>query len=127
MITTVEQMIEQYVSAWNENNFEDYHREFSKCWTDETVYSDPLSEKIEGLAALSQFAEKSLAIVPNRKFSVLEKPDYHHQFGKYTWMVEYDGQTNTGYDYFEFNESFKITRLISFFKLPEDYPVDKLL
>lgn len=126
MITSVNEMIEQYVSAWNETNLEDYKREFEKCWAPDGVYSDPTSEKIEGLEGLSRFADVSLSIVPERKFKVLEAPEYHHRFGRYSWTVELPGKTNVGYDFFEFNDDFKITRLISFFKLPDDYPLEKL-
>jgi len=127
MITSVEKMIAQYVSAWNENNLADYKKEFEKCWAPGAIYSDPTSAKIEGLNELSQFAQKSLDIIPDRKFKILEQPEHHHSFGRYSWTVELPGQTNTGYDFFEFDDSFKITRLISFFKLPEDYPLDRLV
>lgn len=126
MITSVEEMIEQYVLAWNENTLEDYKREFAKCWAVDAEYVDPYSENIIGVEGISNFAQKSLEIVPTRKFKVLEKPEYHHTFGKYVWEVEFSGQTNSGYDYFEFNTNFQITRLVSFFKLPSDYPLEKL-
>ncbi|MBF4515624.1 nuclear transport factor 2 family protein [Flavobacterium sp. ANB] len=125
MITSVEKMIEQYVSAWNENNLEAYKSEFKKCWATNAVYIDPYSE-INGLDELAHFAYKSLEIMPTRKFSILEKPEFHHSFGKYVWEVEISGKTNIGYDYFEFNSNFEITRLISFFKLAEDYPLERL-
>jgi hypothetical protein len=125
MKTSVEKMIEQYVSAWNENSLELYQREFAKCWAKDAVYIDPYSE-VNGLDALADFAYKSLGIMPTRKFSILEKPEFHNTFGKYVWKVEIGEQTNTGLDYFEFNDNFEITRLISFFKLPEDYPLERL-
>lgn len=125
MNTSVEKMIGQYVSAWNENSLEKYREEFKKCWTLDAVYTDPYGE-YNGLEALSVFAHKSHGIMPERKFSILEEPEYHHQSGRYAWSVEISGRTNVGYDYFEFNGNFEITRLVSFFKLPDDYPVDKL-
>ncbi|MRX39025.1 isomerase [Flavobacterium sp. LC2016-23] len=126
MNASVEKMIEQYVSAWNENNLEAYKEEFEKCWAVDAVYIDPYSE-VNGLDELARFAQKSFEIMPTRKFSILEKPEFHHSFGKYTWEVDISGRKNHGYDYFEFNSNFEITRLISFFKLPEDYPLDRLL
>jgi hypothetical protein len=125
MNTSVEEMIEQYVSAWNENSLEDYRREFKKCWSPEAIYVDPFGS-YQGVESLSEFAQKSLEIVPSRKFRVFENPEYHHQFGRYAWKVESLGQSNVGYDYFEYNDRFEITRLVSFFKLPEDYPIEKL-
>lgn len=125
MTASVEKMIDQYVSAWNENNGEAYKKEFGKCWAPNAVYIDPYSE-VNGLDELAHFAQKSLEIMPTRKFTILEKPEFHHTFGKYVWEVEISGRKNQGYDYFEFNSDFEITRLISFFKLPDDYPMDQL-
>jgi len=125
MITSVEQMVDQYLAAWNENNLEAYKREFAKCVADDFLYSDPFGE-YEGVNGLANFANISLDIIPARKFTLLEKPEHHHTYGRYAWKVEFSGKTNIGYDYFEFNQDFKMTSLISFFKLPEDYPLDKL-
>lgn len=125
MNTSVEEMIGQYVSAWNENSLENYRKEFGKCWADDAVYLDPYGE-YQGVDELATFAYKSLEIVPERKFSIFEEPEYHHQFGRYTWKVEIGEKTNVGFDYFEFNSNFEITRLVSFFKLPEDYPLERL-
>lgn len=125
MITSVKEMITKYVDAWNETSLEAYTTEFAKCYVPDAIYTDPYGE-YKGLNALANFAYVSLAIVPTRKFEVLETPEYHHNSGKYMWQVTSEGGSNTGYDYFEFNADFKITRLVSFFKLPEDYPLDKL-
>lgn len=125
-MTTVEEMIRQYVSAWNENGLENYKREFSKCWSADAQYIDPFGE-YSGVDGLARFAQTSFEIVPARKFSILEEPEYHHQYGRYAWKVDISGETNVGYDYFEFNSNFEITRLVSFFKLPADYPLEKLL
>ncbi|MEO8534559.1 MAG: nuclear transport factor 2 family protein [Flavobacterium sp.] len=59
-------MIEQYVSAWNGNNFEAYKREFAKCRAADAVYIDPYSE-IKGLDELAGFAQKSLEIMRSLK------------------------------------------------------------
>jgi len=125
MITSVEEMITQYVAAWNENNLESYTREFAKCWAPGALYSDPFGE-YRGVEGLAGFAQKSLEIIPSREFKVLEKPEFHHQSGRYAWIVEFAGQTNVGYDFFKFNDQFEITELVSFFKLPESYPIEKL-
>lgn len=125
MNTSVEEMIGQYLSAWNENSLESYRKEFGKCWAPDAVYLDPYGE-YKGLDGLSGFAHKSLDITPDRKFSIFEKPEHHHQSGRYAWKAEAGGLTSVGYDYFEFNDNFEITRLVSFFTLRTDYPVDKL-
>jgi hypothetical protein len=126
MITTVREMIEQYITAWNKTSLAEYRQEFAKCWAEYGVYIDPTSAGFVGVEAIAQFANLSLDIVPERHFELVDEPDSHHTYGRYTWKVTTPGGTNVGYDYFEFNEEFKITRLVSFFKLPADYPVDEV-
>ncbi len=125
MNKSVQEMISRYVSAWNEQDLTSYKDEFEKCWAEDAVYLDPYGE-YKGVDELANFAFKSLEIVPQRKFSIFEEPEYHHGSGRYAWKVEIEGQSNVGYDYFEYNDNFKITRLVSFFKLPADYPLEKL-
>ncbi len=126
MITSVEEMIEQYVLAWNQTELKNYKNEFAKCWDGRALYSDQYSEHT-GLEGIVGFADKSLEFAPDRRFSVLESPEYHHGYGRYAWKVDAEGMSNVGYDYFEFNENFKIAKLISFFTLPDTYPIDKLI
>lgn len=125
MITSVEEMIAQYVMAWNQTDLESYRREFDKCWAEQALYSDQYSEHT-GMEGIAAFADTSLEFAPDRKFSILEKPEFHHTYGRYSWQAETGGRKNIGYDFFEYDESFKITKLISFFKLPEGYPIEKL-
>lgn len=126
MITSVEAMIQQYVASWNETTYDDYAREFAKCWAPEATYTDPNFEGIKGVEGIADFAKKSLDIVPERVFSIHEAPEFHHNTGKYLWAVEFAGQKRIGTDYFEYNDVFKITRLVSFLTLPDDYPLEKL-
>jgi hypothetical protein len=112
---TVEEMIEQYVSAWNRKNLEEFKAEFAKCWAPDANYTDPDYELVSGLDGIAGLAQVSLEKIPVRKFSVLTQPDYHPNVGRYNWKVELPGQTKEGFDYFEFNEKHQITRLVSFF------------
>lgn len=114
MITTVEEMIRTYVEAWNHDTLEEFKDEFAKCWTDETWYVDPEFE-IKGIDAIANLAQISLERIPGRKFSVAIQPEYHHNCGRYTWQVDFNNETKQGFDYFEFNKEFKITRISSFF------------
>ncbi|WP_133554323.1 isomerase [Pedobacter duraquae] len=125
MMSSVEKMIDQYILAWNQTGLESYSLEFEKCWGSNALYSDQYSEHT-GVQGIADFADQSLKFAPDRKFSVLEIPECHHTYGRYAWKVETGGKTNVGYDYFEFNAEFKITKLISFFTLPDDYPIEKL-
>jgi hypothetical protein len=112
---TVEEMIEQYVSAWNSKNLEEFKAEFAKCWAPDAIYTDPNYELVSGLDGIAELAQISLEKIPVRKFSVLTQPDYHHQVGRYNWKVELPELTKEGFDYFEFNDKYQLTKLVSFF------------
>jgi len=115
MMTSVEEMIGQYVNAWNGNSEVEFQREFSKCWAAEATYTDPDFENITGVEGISGLAKGSLEAYPIRKFSVAIAPEHHHHVGRYTWKVELPDNSREGFDYFEFNDEFKITKLVSFF------------
>jgi hypothetical protein len=110
MTASVEEMIEKYVSAWNNQNLEEFKAAFAECWAPEATYTDP-DYDIAGLDAIAGLAQLSLEKIPTRKFSVLTQPDYHHNVGRYNWQIHLPEGTKDGFDYFEFNSEFKITRI----------------
>ena len=107
-------MIRQYVHAWDQQDLAAYTTEFGKCWAVHGTYTDPNFE-INSLNGLAELAHTSLPKMPTRFFHVLTVPDFHHNVGRYTWSVDTPEGTKEGFDYFEFNEVYKITRLVSFF------------
>jgi hypothetical protein len=115
MITTVAQMITQYVESWNGAGLSEFKAGFAQCWDENAMYTDPDFERISGVNELAELAQKSLELYPGRIFHILAMPDHHHNVGRYAWMVDLPGETREGFDYFEFNEAFKITRIVSFF------------
>jgi hypothetical protein len=115
MITSVEEMIEQYVSSWNEGNLDDFKAAFARCWAADATYTDPNFELVKGVDGIADLAQFSLEKLPIRKFAVLTQPEYHHNVGRYNWKVDFPGETKEGFDYFEFNGENKLTRIVSFF------------
>ncbi|TDQ08897.1 hypothetical protein ATK78_3418 [Pedobacter metabolipauper] len=114
-MTSVEEMIEQYVAAWNGKELEEFKTDFAKCWAHDATYTDPNYNGITGVNGLAELAYGSLEIIPVRAFYILTSPDYHHNVGRYTWKVVLPEETKEGFDYFEFNDNNQITRLVSFF------------
>lgn len=114
MIASVEEMIEKYVNAWNNHNLAEFKAAFAECWSPEATYTDP-NYDIAGLDAVAELAQISLDKIPGRTFSVLTQPEHHHNVGRYNWQVHLPEGTKHGFDYFEFNSDFKITRIVSFF------------
>jgi hypothetical protein len=115
MITSVEEMIEKYVTAWNGNTLEQFKNSFAECWAANATYTDPNFEGITGVDGIVGLALASLGKVPVRTFNMLTLPDHHHHVGRYTWNVVLPNETKEGFDYFEFNSQNQITRLVSFF------------
>lgn len=115
MIQSVEEMIQQYVAAWNKKSLEEFTTEFSKCWASEATYIDPTVELVKGVDGISGLANQSLEVIPVREFQVKIAPEHHHNVGRYTWQVVLPQETKEGFDYFEFDNEFKITKIASFF------------
>lgn len=115
MIPSVEQMIKQYVAAWNGKGLDEFKAGFAQCWAADATYTDPNFALVQGVDGIAALAQGSLDTIPVRTFNVLTQPDYHHNVGRYTWNVVLPEETKDGFDYFEFNNENKITRLVSFF------------
>ena len=112
---TVEEMITQYVNAWNEDELNKFKTAFAKCLSSDMTYTDPQNELINGLNGLSELAEASLKNAPGRKFKVVNAPIFHHRTASYVWQMQLPAKSLEGLDYIEYNENFKITKLVSFF------------
>lgn len=115
MIPSVETMIEQYVNTWNASNLDAYKTGFTSCWAPDAIYTDPNHALIKGVDALADLAQGSWNKVPGRIFNILKRPVFHHNSGRYYWTVALPEGPRQGLDYFEFNDQFQITRLVSFF------------
>lgn len=124
-MNTVEEVVGQYILAWNQKDLASYKREFEKIWAEGAEYIDPHGHR-KNVDELATVAYESLKIMPERIFEIHKQPEYHHHYVKYEWKATYGGGVNIGTDIFTYDEHFKITKLISFFALPEDYPVEKL-
>jgi len=115
MIPSVEEMIRQYVAAWNNKGLEEFKAAFAPCWAEDATYTDPNFALIKGVDGIAGLAYASLEKLPTRTFQVLTQPEYHHNVGRYNWKVILPEETKEGFDYFEFNEANQITRIVSFF------------
>lgn len=115
MIPSVETMIEQYVNTWNASNLDAYKSGFAACWAPNATYTDPLNAYVQGVDALADLALGSWNKLPGRIFTITKRPLFHHNSGRYYWQVVLPEGPRQGLDYFEFNDQFQITRLVSFF------------
>ncbi|MCT3918919.1 isomerase [Elizabethkingia anophelis] len=115
MSTKIQKMIHNYLEAWNQKNQNDFKKAFSKVLSENLKYTDPTFD-VTGVDAIVNMALNSLEKFPGRKFEMLTEPEFHHNVGRYNWrMIFADGTFQNGFDCFEFNEDFFITRIIAFF------------
>ncbi|HEY0297810.1 MAG TPA: hypothetical protein VGB84_01190 [Arachidicoccus sp.] len=116
MISSVEELIQHYIESWNKKTPEEFRTAFLQCWSEIGTYTDPNFALEKGVEAIANLAVGSLKKSPGRKFEVLTQPEYHHNTGRYTWKVIFsDGTSSKGFDFFEFDDEYKITRIVSFF------------
>ncbi len=116
MIQTVEQMIAQYILAWNSTQPDAFEPAFALCWAEDANYSDPNFPMVEGLTGLINLAKDALLQIGFRQFSIIMEPQSHDYTCLYKWRASFaDGRSADGYDFIEFNEAFQITRLVSFY------------
>lgn len=113
---SVEQSIKQYVRAWNEKGVENIKAALEKCWTADTIFTDPKHPTVKGLDALVKAIQASQTAMPGRILSQTSKADFHHNSGTYQWVLtQKNGTTAKGSTYFEYNSENKLTRVVAFF------------
>ena len=116
MIQSAKETIDLYILAWNTQDPDKISDAFAKCWADDAIYTDPNYALVKGVDGISQLAIGSLEKIPGRTFHVLIEPDYHHNNGLYTWGADLPGiGSRQGVEYFELNDEYMITRIVSFF------------
>lgn len=113
MKPSVEETVQQYVTAWNNSGFDVFKAEFAKCLAPEVKYTDP-NYDIQGIDAIAGLAQGSEEKHPGRVFRLVTQPEHHHNVARYTWDVVLNNNTVEGQDILEFNEAGLITRIITF-------------
>jgi hypothetical protein len=112
---TVEETITQYIQAWNEKGVEKIKAALGKCWVDDGTYTDPNNPPTKGFNGLAAVIQSSWDKMPERKFSQISKADFHHNSGRFKWLVtRKDGSKTEGLDYFEYDSENRITRIVGF-------------
>ena len=87
-----------------------------KCWTSDSTYADPNNLPTRGFDGLAALIQSSWDNMPERKFTQLSKVDFHHNSGRFKWLLTMkDGSTKEGLDYFEYDSENRITRIVGFF------------
>ncbi len=113
---TIEESIRQYIQAWNEKGLKNIKAALEKCWTADSTYADPNNPPTKGLDGLTALIQSSENQMPDRKFSQMSKVEFHHNSGRFKWLLtRKNGETTEGLDYFEYDSANQITRIVGFF------------
>jgi hypothetical protein len=113
---SIEATILTYTNAWNETKAEAIAEKIKQCWAPEATYTDKLTDTITGQEAIVNLIVNSYAQMGPRTFKVLGTPDVHHQSGRFRWLaIRPEGYPIEGMDYFEFDDQYRITRIVGFF------------
>ncbi|MEO3407877.1 isomerase [Mucilaginibacter sp. CAU 1740] len=115
-VKNIEETILTYTSAWNETEHDAILAKIKKCWSPEGTYTDKITDTITGQDAITNLIISSYGQMGPRTFKVLGEPNTHHQSGRFRWLaIRPEGYPVEGMDYFEFDEQYRITKIVGFF------------
>jgi hypothetical protein len=86
MALEVEQVINQYIAAWNETDPATRHELISRAWADDGRYLDPLmsGEGHDGIDAMIGAVQIQF---PGYRFRRVGELDAHHDRVRFTWEL----------------------------------------
>ncbi|WP_019506204.1 hypothetical protein [Pleurocapsa sp. PCC 7319] len=116
-IPEIEQVIRDYLSAWNTSDQEQRSSIMSKVLASNCLYADShLPDLIETPELHSQFIAQFRSKFPELKISLVSTPDIHHNFFRFRWqLTKPDGNIFTqGMFFGEFNQQQEIVKLVGF-------------
>lgn len=119
--TGVAEMIDLYLSAWNETDPAARKTLITKLWADDGVYTDPLAS-VTGVDAIDQVIAGAQAQFAGMRFARGEVVEAHHNIARFTWeLIPPAGgeAVVVGFDVAAVNADNKITSVYGFIdKMP---------
>lgn len=116
-IPEIEQVIRNYLSAWNTSDQEERSSIMSKVLAPNCLYADShLPDLIKTPELHSQFISQFRRKFPELKISLVSTPDIHHDFFRFRWqLTKPKGNIFTqGMFFGEFNQEHEIVKLVGF-------------
>ncbi len=113
----IEQVISQYLAAWNAPNAEQRGSLIEKVLAPNCVYADShLPDLVETRELHSGFIDQFKSKFPDLKISLVSAPDIHHGFFRFHWqLTQPNGDIFTkGIFFGETNQNQEITKLVGF-------------
>ena len=116
-MSEIEQVITQYLAAWNAQEVEKRLSLIDKVLASNCIYADShMPDLIETSELHSEFIDRFKSKFPELKISMVNTPDIHHGFFRFRWqLTQPNGDVFTkGIFFGETNPENKITKLVGF-------------
>jgi hypothetical protein len=92
----VQDMIDAYIAAWNEEDEAKRTQLIEKCWAESATYTDPMAD-VSGREALSTLIAGFHQQMPGARIAVTSGIDQHHNQVRFGWELK-GGQAIAGID-----------------------------
>lgn len=117
-------IVDQYCSAWNEDDKIKRREILNEIWVESGKYIDPRAD-LTGVEELVNHIEKIKSSRPGTRVSRTSNLDLHHGIGRFNWNLRNENGTILleGLDIVYFgNQELKIQKIIGFFGVLETEP-----
>ncbi|WP_242904518.1 nuclear transport factor 2 family protein [Actinomadura terrae] len=117
-MSTVNDLIQQYIDVWNERDPAARDALLKAALTEDSVYSDPDYAGLRGHGELSAAITKAQEKFGDLVFTLGTVIDVHHDTALFTWKLGAPGGEKpvaTGYDFVELAGD-RIRRVVGFFE-----------
>ncbi|WP_067827719.1 nuclear transport factor 2 family protein [Actinomadura kijaniata] len=110
-------VVRRYIEVWNERDAARRAAAMEAALTEDSVYSDPDYEGLEGHAALSEAIDRAQERFGDLRFELGEVLGAHHGHVLFTWRLGAPGAepAATGYDAAEIAADGRLRRVVGFF------------
>lgn len=108
--------VSAYLDAWNTGGLEKIYPKLQTFWTSESSYVDAKYPKVTGFDEFAIFIQAIHSELPEVMFIQSSKIDFHNNSGRFSWTMKNGSEIIlNGMDYFEYDDEYKITRIVGFF------------
>jgi predicted ester cyclase len=113
---TATELVERYLSVWNETDSFRRARAFEEIWAEDGVLIQPRAGRVEGRTAVLSHIAGFAQRFPGAQVATTSDVDEHHGYIRYTWRITLaDGSTAVdGLDISELDANGRLRRVIEF-------------
>lgn len=109
---SVQETIDTYIAAWNEEDETKRADLIRKCWAETGTYVDPMAD-VYGRDALSELIAGFHKQMPGARIAVTTGIDQHHNELRFGWTLE-GGQNIEGIDVGRLDGDGKLSSIVGF-------------